>query len=116
MLTTNLHLVPRLRTSGAIPPLPLQAFMACTWTVFFVINAWLLPEVPSKMWQAKLFYLDTPVTGHAVQNSRSEGGDYRVVNVEMSSAVCKFGRNSPWQFRVCAAQSWYCCPIIMAPP
>ena len=28
----SLHLVPRLRMSGAVPPLPLNAFMACTGT------------------------------------------------------------------------------------
>ena len=28
-LTTYLHLVPRLRMSGAIPPLPLNACMVC---------------------------------------------------------------------------------------
>jgi hypothetical protein len=31
-LTTHLNLVPRLRMSGAIPLLPIYAFMACTRT------------------------------------------------------------------------------------
>jgi hypothetical protein len=34
MLTTHLHLVPRLRMSGAIPLLPLYDFMAWTETKF----------------------------------------------------------------------------------
>jgi hypothetical protein len=29
---SQLHLVPRLRMSGAVSPLPPHAFMACTWT------------------------------------------------------------------------------------
>ena len=33
MLATYLHLVPRLRMSGAIPPLPVFAFMAWTRTI-----------------------------------------------------------------------------------
>ena len=32
MLTTHLHLVPRLKVSGAIPVLLLHAFMVCTGT------------------------------------------------------------------------------------
>jgi hypothetical protein len=31
-LTTDLYLVPRLSMRGAIPPLPLYAYMAWTWT------------------------------------------------------------------------------------
>jgi hypothetical protein len=29
---SDLHAVPRLRTNGALPPLPLYAFVACTGT------------------------------------------------------------------------------------
>jgi len=31
-LGTRINLVPTLRMCGSIPPLPLQAFVACTWT------------------------------------------------------------------------------------
>jgi hypothetical protein len=34
VLTTHFHLVPRLKMSGAVPLLPLYAFMACAGTAF----------------------------------------------------------------------------------
>jgi hypothetical protein len=38
-LTTSLHLVPRLRMSGAVPSLPLYAFMVCKGTAMHLLYA-----------------------------------------------------------------------------
>jgi hypothetical protein len=40
-LTTHLHLVPRLRISGAIPLPPLYALMPCTGTHVMSVSGWL---------------------------------------------------------------------------
>jgi len=71
-LTTHFHLVPRLRTSGAIPLLPIYAFTVRTTTVPLHIS--LLPvqpnihvetsELTALNWQLRNCNPGPPITGH----------------------------------------------------
>ena len=46
-LTTHIHLAPRLRLSGGVPPLPLYYFKACTWTTLSPSLSIVQPLTPS---------------------------------------------------------------------